>query len=217
VPKTVADEVMMVDGSRVYGMTMCNVPTGSQEFVEGYLEQRMQKILKGYTKLGDFLDPGRWPNPDIPTRQMLWILTVTCLQFMGDYWIRHMRPYLTEKFLRGIDEGISAIFRPCIDVNTKSWSDIAKERLRLPIRLKGYGLREAEDRIFGQYLGATAQSVIHLIDRMDDSGNRIAGGLHIPAITNLFGEGSFNYPFTAPYETLLANSRPGINIATGLQ
>ena len=157
--------------------------------------QRMQKILKGYTKLGDLLDPGRWPNPDIPTRQMLWILTVTCLQFMGDYWIRHVRPDLTEKFAQGIDKGISAIFQRCIGVNTECWSDIAKERLRLPIRLKGCGLREAEDRRFGQYLGATAQSVIHLIDRRDDNGNRIAGRLNTPAIVNLFGEGSFNHPF----------------------
>ena len=96
----------------------------------------MQKILKGYTKLGELLDPGRWSNSDIPTRQMLWIPTVTCLQFMGDYWIRHVRLDLTEKFSRGTDEGISAIFQKCTGVNMGSWSNLAKERLRLPIRLK---------------------------------------------------------------------------------
>ena len=80
----------------IYGMTVCNVPAGSREFIKGYLEQRMKKKTKGYAKLGELLDPGRWPNPDIPARQMLWILTVTCLQFMGDYWIRHVRPDLTE-------------------------------------------------------------------------------------------------------------------------
>ena len=97
---------------------------------------------------------------------------------MGDYWIRHVRLNLTEKFARGIDKGVSAIFQQCVGVNTECWSDIAKERLRLPIRLKAYGLRETEDRRFRQYLGATAQSVIHLIDQMDDNGNRIAGRLH---------------------------------------
>ncbi len=25
-------------------------------------------------------------------QQMLWILTLTCLQFTGDYWIRHVHP-----------------------------------------------------------------------------------------------------------------------------
>ena len=69
--KTEAGEVVMVDGSPIYGMTVYTVQSGSQEFVEKYLDWRMQKILKGYNKLGDFLDPGRWTNPDIPTRQML--------------------------------------------------------------------------------------------------------------------------------------------------
>ena len=42
--------------------------------------------------------------------------------------------------------------------------------MRLPIRLKGCGIREAEDRRFGQYLGAATQSVMYLIDQMDNTG-----------------------------------------------
>ena len=61
----------MVDGSPIYGMTVYTVQSGSQEFVEKYLDWRMQKILKGYTNRGDLLDPGGSPNPDITTRQML--------------------------------------------------------------------------------------------------------------------------------------------------
>ena len=147
---------------------------------------------------------------------MLWILTVTCLQFRGDYWIRHVRPDLTEKFVKGINKGISAIFQQCIGVNRERWSNIGKRRLRLSIRLKGCGLRGAEDRTFRQYLGATAQSVIHLIDQMYDTRNRIAGQFHTLAIASLFGEGSSNYPFTAPWENLLTNSRPESNITTGI-
>ena len=52
---------------------------------------------------------------------------------------------------------------------------------------------------------------------MDGNGNRIAGRLHTPAIVNVFGEGSFNHSFTAPWETLLLNSRPESNITTGIQ
>ena len=69
--KTEAGEVVMVDGSPIYGMTVYTVQSGSQEFVEKYLDWRMQKILKGYTNRGDLLDPGGSPNPDITTRQML--------------------------------------------------------------------------------------------------------------------------------------------------
>ena len=65
-------------------MTVCNVPICSREFVTGYLQQKLKKILRGVDKLIELLDPGRWPNLDIPTRQMLWSLTLTCLQYMGD-------------------------------------------------------------------------------------------------------------------------------------
>ena len=165
--KTEKGEEVRVNGDLARGMTVCNVPVGSNEFVLGYLEQRLQKILKGFNKLAELLDPGRWPNPDIPTRQMLWVLTVTCLQFMGDYWIRHVRPDLTKSFAEGIDAGVRKIFTHCVGVNTENWSDAAKERVRLPIRHKGCGLRDAEDKRFGQFLGAAAQSLIHLIDRVD--------------------------------------------------
>ena len=53
---------------------------------------------------------------------------------MGDYWIWHMRPDLTEKCSQRIDVGIHTIFQQCIRVNVETWSDIAKERVRLPTR-----------------------------------------------------------------------------------
>ena len=67
------------------------------------------------------------------------------------------------------------IFTHCVGVNTENWSDTAKERVRLPIRHKGCGLREVEERRFGQFLGAAAQSLIHLIDRVDKGGSTIKG------------------------------------------
>ena len=38
-------------------------------------------------------------------------------------------------------------------MNAETWSEVAKERMRLPIRHKGCGLREARDRRFAQFLG----------------------------------------------------------------
>ena len=124
---------------------------------------------------------------------------------MGDYWIRHVRPDLTERFSQGIDEGIETILQQCVGMNTATWSDIAKDKFRLPVCLKGCGLRNAEDRQYGQYIGAAAQSVIHLIDRTDKTGNKIAGRLNTPALITLFGEWSLSYPLTAPWEGLLNN------------
>ena len=68
------------------------------------------------------------------------------MQFMGDYWLRHIRPDYTEQFANELDEGIKKIFQSCVGINTDTWTDIAKEQMRLPIRCKGLGLRQAVDR-----------------------------------------------------------------------
>ena len=94
--------------------------------------------------------------------------------------------------------------------------DAAKERVRLPIRHKGCGLRDAEDRRFGQFLGAAAQSLIHLMDRVDKGGSTIKGRLNTQPIRSLFGEGAFNFPFSLPWEGVLQISRPNGDLATGL-
>jgi hypothetical protein len=78
---------------------------------------------------------------------------VTCLQFIEDYWIRHVRPDLIEKIAKGIDKINSAIYKHWIGFNTKTWSSSVKMRPRLPICVKGCGLMKAEDRRFRQYLG----------------------------------------------------------------
>ena len=83
-------------------------------------------------------------------------------------------------------------------MNTETWSNIAKERVRLPIRHKGCGLREARDRGFVKFLGETAQSLMHLMDRVDKEGNTIRGRYDTQPIRSLFGEGAFNSPFDSP-------------------
>ena len=101
---------------------------------------------------------------------------VVCLQFMGDYWLWHIRPDFTEDFAKGILE----LFDTTIGINTAKWLAHATERIRLPLKIKGCGLKEAEDR---QYM-----------DQTDNNNYHITGRLNIPAIKNLLGEGSFNHP-----------------------
>ena len=61
------------------------------------------------------------------------------------------------------------------------------------------------------------QHLIQLIDRMDATRNKIAKKLNTLALTNLFGEGSFNHPLTSPCEGIVNNIRPDGKIATGIQ
>ena len=66
-------------------------------------------------------------------------------------WLRHIRPNFMEDFAKGIDRGILEIFKTTIGINNDDWSDHAKERIKLTIRMKGCRLREAEDRLHVQF------------------------------------------------------------------
>ena len=149
---------------------------------------------------------------------MLWILLLVCCQFRGDYWIRHIRPDFTSDFAKGIDEDIMSLFKTCAGMNMNDWSDFALERIRLPIKENGCGLRQAEDRRHGQYIGALAQSVLPLLDSKDANNNTTTGRLNIPCLIAHFGDGSFDRPLESPWGTLLTSSNnTSSNIACGLQ
>jgi hypothetical protein len=64
---------------------------------------------------------------------MLWILTLACLQFTGDYWIRHVRPDYTIEFAESIDAGVKQLFQMCVGVDINSWSKHAQEQIHLPV------------------------------------------------------------------------------------
>ena len=55
-------------------------------------------------------------------------------------------PNFTEDFAKGTEKGILELSDTTIGINTVGWSDHATERMKLPLRMKGCGLREAEDR-----------------------------------------------------------------------
>ena len=79
-----------------------------------------------------------------------------------------------------------------------AWSSFARERIRLPMRLKGCGLPGAADRRHAQYIGVAVQSTPPLMDRKDKTGCTIPGRLNLPAIVTLFGNDAFDHPYPAP-------------------
>ena len=101
------------DDTDIFGITTCNIPIGSEAFVNECLEQKSAKIRRGFDNISSLLDSGWWPHLKIPSHPMLWILTVAhCLQFMGDYWLRHsIRLNQTGEFAREIDDSINSLFQ----------------------------------------------------------------------------------------------------------
>ena len=116
-----------------------------------------------------------------------------------------------------IDEDITNLFQTCTGMDTSLWLAFTKESIRLPIRLKGYGLHRAMDRRSSQHVGATGQSIIPLIDRKDNRGSVILGRLNLTVVIALFGAGSFNHPYPTQWQGVLTNSRPSDNITNRLR
>jgi hypothetical protein len=204
-------------GKVTFGLVVCNVPDGSRAFVTTYFAWKGTHVRRGFNVIEHLLDPGRLPHLDIPAGQMLWILTLACLQFTGDYWIRHVQPDYTIEFTESIDAGVEQIFQMCERVDINSWSKHVQEQINLPIQLQGCSLRMAEDRRYVQFMGGMIQSVLPLIVRKDQEGNTIPGRLHMPTVVNMLGKDSIYHPPTSPWETLLSAARPTSNLKSGLQ
>jgi len=75
-----------------YGVKAYGVPIGTKEYIAHWLELKSKKIISNLRKISDILDPNAIVPAEIPTRQCLWLLILTCLQFKGNYFLRHIHP-----------------------------------------------------------------------------------------------------------------------------
>ena len=72
---------------------------------------------------------------------------------MGDYWLRHIRQDLTESFALALDNGVNTLVESTIGISLGNLTPFEKECIRLPVRLKGMGIRQAADRKFVAFIG----------------------------------------------------------------
>ena len=128
-------------GQPLHGISVCNVLVGCENYVKKYMPQKAANIDSQYKEISEMLDPAKWCHPEIPTRWMVWLLTVVCLHNLGDYWIRHTRPDWIEESEKNIDNNTDEILKLCTGVNMDSWSAYSQECMCLPMGMKDCGLR----------------------------------------------------------------------------
>ena len=63
VHKDLNGETVTTNGNAFHCITTCNLPIREEGFVKGYIKQKMTKITRGFDKIVEFLNPGRWPHP----------------------------------------------------------------------------------------------------------------------------------------------------------
>ena len=120
---------------------------------------------------------------------------------MPDYWIRHKSPAVTDEFCRIVDKGLDDLVEKCLKFNFESFTDFTKERIRLPIKLKGLGLRNSTERRYSHYMGAIMSSIITIVGRKCSDGLKLKGKVNEDLLKDWLGENPFDGT-KAPWEIL---------------
>ena len=115
-----------------HGITVCNVPIGEEGFVKGYLEQKKNKITRGFDRITTLTArPWHMATPQDPLPKNAVDLNHHLLPIHGRLLAMacEARPYT--RVCRG-----NSCLNPCIGINTNSWTRTTKERSRLTLRNK---------------------------------------------------------------------------------
>ena len=78
-----------------------------------------------------------------------------------------------------------------------------KARIRLPMTLKGMGIRDLVTRSSSEYIGGVVQGISSLLDRRDKDGLLIRGRATSDKVINWLGRTSFDSDTLDPWSTLL--------------
>ena len=152
------------------------------------------------------MDPLQVTAPELPGRQCCWVLTLGCIQHMGNYWARHLPPNITSEFYKRVDMAVQTIVIVSTQLDSSDLDDFTKERMRLPIKCKGMGLRSLFDRRHLEFIGSMIHGIPYLTNRQSDSGLISYGRVHIPSMVTYLGKHSFDgNPDYKPWETLLSH------------
>ena len=180
------DEGNILKGLKVYG-----IPIGSEEYVRQFLKEEATRICKDIKTTYTKMNPRQELAPEVPGRQCLWQLTLRCLQHMGNYWCRHLPTYHTKEFAEKVDNSIKEAVRLALDIDLDKLNPVVQERARLPIKMKGLGVRNLVDRRYSEYMGGVIQGVPPLLDRKTKEDMILPGRLNRESIITLLGENSF--------------------------
>ena len=179
------DEGNIFKGLKVYG-----IPIGSEEYVRQFLKEEAIRICKDIKTTYTKMNPRQELAPEVPGRQCLWQLTLRCLQHMGNYWCRHLPTYHTKEFAEEVDNSIKEAVRLALDIDLDELNPVVQERARLPIKMKGLGVRNLVDRRYSEYMGGVIQGIPPLLDRKKED-MILPGRLNRESIIALLGENSF--------------------------
>jgi hypothetical protein len=101
--------------------------------------------------------------------QELWTMLPFSLQHRVTYWLRTCTPEETEEMARHVDCSIMEAVQAATGVGFDT-EDAARERLKLPTRMKRGGIKRATDTRYPKILGPLMNILQRCIGRRDEHG-----------------------------------------------
>ena len=151
------------------GIPIAGVPVGGPGFVHEYLRlkasQTMSKIETVTIKLRDL------------HTQSLYCVTHYCLAPMFQYWTWHNYPTDVREHAQSVDRAVLATVTLCVGTGILD-DDVALQRLPLPARRYGGGIRSLADVAPAAFVRTLCRVAPFVADRRDGDWNSIPGFLN---------------------------------------
>ena len=120
--------------------------------------------------------------------QELWAMLQYSLQHKVTYWLRTCTPEETEEMASLVDTAILDAVHAATGIRFDA-EKVAKDRLRLPLRMKGGGVRSMVDLRNPVFMGAILDVLQRCIDRTGPIGEKTRG-IYRSTLTSAIGDGA---------------------------
>ena len=165
-----------------YGIIVSGIPVGDEAYVQAKLgakaDEAVSKIETVTTKLRDV------------HLQSLFTALYYGLSPLFDFWLQHCYPEDTSEHAQQIDVALLITLRACIP-GIRPGSSVTMQRVRLPARRFGLGIRSRFDLIPAAFVNSVCHTVPRMLPWQGRNGCVHAGFL--PQLENMLGAGSFDW------------------------
>jgi hypothetical protein len=178
------EEGTMVDETRINmrGIQIFDVPVREEMYVAAVLREKARKVEKSTRRYVEDLEE-EYP-------QELRTMLQFSLQHRVTYWLRTCTPEETEEMATHVDCCIMEVVQTATGVDFDT-EETTRNKLRLPSRMKGGGIKRAMDTRYPAFLGALLDILPRCIDKRDDH-RELHPGYYSQQLTETIGRGAYD-------------------------
>jgi len=168
-----------------YGIMVGGLPVGDSTFINDKLSAKIVRILEDNKKISDYLRS----YSSAGLFAVLW----HCCQPLLQHEMQNLPPRLLHRHLKQFDDNLRLmVTEAAINIKDMDEDNLILRRMRLPIRLKGAGLRQMDGWLaHAAFIGGLLRTLPELSTRTIP-GNRSREGMHNVLASQLLGDNSFD-------------------------